>query len=172
MQVPKLKMELLVLIGFLPQFLAFFFRPSRRIIPDNLAAAFLISSQVLLLIFALANYDQPGFKFLGLGLLLNLLVISVNGGLMPISPEVVEKLVPDALPGTWEIGARLGTGKDVVLPVSETRLWWLSDRFLLPDWFPYTAAYSVGDIFIAVGAYWLLWAAGGPQSMPDQTVQA
>jgi hypothetical protein len=36
-------------------------------------------------------------------------------------------------------------------------LWWLSDRFLVPQWSPYRVTFSLGDIFISLGAFWLLW---------------
>ena len=72
---------------------------------------------------------------------------------MPISPENVSRLVPDAIPGSWQIGSRLGTGKDIVLAVDQTRLWWLSDRFLLP--LPgRDVAFSLGDVLIAAGAFY------------------
>jgi hypothetical protein len=91
---------------------------------------------------------------LGLGLTLNLLVISLNGGLMPISPEMVGRF--ELRPDSWEIGSRLGSGKDIVLPIAETRLWILSDRFFLPmpSWAAYPVAFSLGDVLIAIGAFW------------------
>jgi hypothetical protein len=157
---PSLRLAWLVPVAFLPQWLTFYLPATRKLIPDGLAAAALISSQILLLIFAWFNRNQAGFWALGLGLTLNLLVIALNGGLMPISPDIVARLAPEAPPGAWQIGRRLGTGKDIVLPVPTTQLWWLSDRFLLPWWFPYRAAFSLGDVLIAVGALWLLWTMG------------
>ena len=161
---PGLRLTWLALLAFLPQWLAFYLPATRRLIPDYLAAAALVGSQALFLVFAWFNRNQPGFWLLGLGLALNLLVITLNGGLMPISPETVAQLVPDALPQAWQIGSRLGTSKDVVLPIEATRLWWLADRFLLPAWFPGRVAFSAGDVLIAFGAFRLSWAMGGSSS--------
>ncbi len=157
----NLRLIWLVPLAFLPQWLAFFLPATRESVPDDLAAAILVNSQILLLVFVWFNRQQPGFWAMGLGLACNLLVIALNGGLMPISPDTVARLASDATSEGWQVGHRLGTGKDVVLPVAATRLWWLSDRFLLPAWFPYRAAFSAGDVLIAGGAFWLLWALGG-----------
>jgi hypothetical protein len=154
---PKLRLAWLVPLAFLPQLLAFYLPVPRHSVADSLAAAALVTSQAVLLVFAWLNRDQPGFPALGLGLALNLLVISLNGGLMPISPETVAQLLP---PGTWQVGDRLG--RNVVLPTAAMRLGWLSDHLLMPAWFPNRKALSPGDVFIAGGAFWLLWAMGGP----------
>ena len=164
---PSLRLVWLVPLAFLPQLVVFHLPAPRDSVADNLAAMALVSSQVILLVFAWLNRKQPGFWALGLGLALNLLVISLNGGLMPISPEIVTQLLPTASPGAWQVGDRLG--RNIVLPVASMRLWWLSDALLMPAWFPSRKALSLGDVFIAGGAFWLLWATGGPSKRQTQS---
>ncbi len=154
----------LVLIAYTPQLFVFQLPATRSKFSVELAAVALVSSQILLLFFTWFNRDQPGFWLLSLGLALNFLVIVLNGGLMPISPETITRLIPGAPPGTWAVGERLGKGKDIVMIASDTRLWWLSDRFLLPAWFPTRAAYSIGDMVIAAGAFLFFWSSGSRKS--------
>jgi hypothetical protein len=160
--VPELNLAWLALVAYLPQSLAFQFSASRKLIPDGLAILILVVSQSLLLFFAWSNRRQPGFWLLGLGLGCNLAVILVNGGLMPISPETVVRLAPEATNTLWQVGERLGGGKDIVLEPSQMKLGWFSDRFFLPAWFPYSVAFSFGDILIAFGAFIFLWSLGRP----------
>jgi hypothetical protein len=124
----------------------------------------LIVSLILLLVFVWFNRQHAGLWLFGLGLTLNLLVISLNGGWMPISPQVVTRVAPDTPAEVWHVGDRLWNSKDKVMPIGDTCLWWLSDLFLFPSWFPYQVAFSLGDILIAGGALWLLWAQGGAHS--------
>jgi hypothetical protein len=151
-------------MAFLPQLFAFQLPATRQSIPTNLVAAVLASTQLLLLTFAWINRKKSGGWLLLLGQFLNLLVISLNGGLMPISPETIHKIAPTLPQNAWKIGERLGTGKDIVLPVPQTILPWLTDRFVLPHWFPYQVAFSLGDIFISLGSFWVLWGTGRPSN--------
>lgn len=155
-QLPELRSLWLVLVGFLPQFLSFYLPATRELVGDRLAAISLISSLVLLLLFVVRNLKHRHVWLLGIGLLFNLIVIIFNGGLMPISPETVRELVGGALPETWEIGERLWHTKDIVLPGDATVLPLLSDRFLLPSWMATPVAFSLGDVFIAVGVFLIL----------------
>lgn len=160
--VPTFRAWWLLVAAFVPQWLAFQFRPTRTAFSDDLARGILLSTLAVLCIFVWLNRKQRGFWMLGLGLLLNLAVISLNRGFMPIQPHTVEQILPGAEPGSWQVGQRLGTGKDIVLTAEETRLPWLGDRFLLPAWFPDQVAFSLGDIFIALGVFWILWQIGQP----------
>lgn len=168
-EIPQISYVWLVFVAFFPQWLVFYLPMTRRSIPDKWASIALISSQILLLLFAGLNFlhrsfrNRLGFGLLGIGLALNLTVILLNGGLMPISPEKVTRLVPDAPAGSWEIGSRLGTGKDIVLPIQQMHLWWLSDYFYL-ELPGRDVVFSLGDVVIATGAFLVLCAWDNRQS--------
>ncbi len=154
----EIQLVWLVVLAVIPQLLAFHLPSTSRLISDSVASAILVCSQLLLLIFAIVNRNLPGFWALGLGLGLNLLVILANGGWMPISLEVANEITPTAH-NAWQIGDRFGMNKDIILSTDTMKFPLLSDRFTLP----WQIAFSLGDILIALGAFWLLWAHGAPQ---------
>lgn len=142
-------------LAFLPQFTILYLPIVRAQIPDAWAAAILTSSQVLLLGFAWFNRKMRGMTILLIGVALNLMVMAANGGFMPISPQTASRLVPQEVVQEIPPGSRFGT-KDILLAPERTRFEWLADRFLPPSWFGYQVAFSLGDVFIAVGVFVLL----------------
>jgi len=153
----------LVLAAYLPQFFAFFLPATRSAFPSDWVPVVLVGSQILLLLFTWLNHRLPGFWLLGLGLFANMLVISLNGGLMPLMPENAARLLPAGSSAVLQLGERVGFGKDILLERADTRLWFLGDVFMLPEVFRYPLAFSFGDILISVGAFWLLWKLGSPR---------
>lgn len=151
----------LVFLAVIPQLLSFQIPATGKLIPEAVAPLILVTSQALLVIFAAANIRQPGFWAMGLGLLANFTVIVLNGGWMPISPDTLRRMLPNLSPQAAITSQRLLLTKDWILPVEETRLAFLSDQLTLPG---LTVAFSVGDVFIALGTFLLLWSLSSPST--------
>ena len=128
---------------------------TRHLFTDSLASVILLASLVLFLVFAWLNRRLPGMPILIVGLLLNFMVIAANGGWMPISPQTADFLIGKDVLQVMNLGDRIGE-KDILLSAQNTHFEFLADRFLLPAWLPYRTAFSLGDILIGLGAFWLL----------------
>ncbi|MGQ9586702.1 MAG: DUF5317 family protein, partial [Anaerolineae bacterium] len=100
------------------------------------------------------NRQLPGMWLIGLGLLLNGAVILANGGGMPITPQMMERLGVPVEVTQQAMRVFVPRAKDIVLPREETRLWFLSDIGFLP--ILGGVAFSIGDVLIAGGVIWLL----------------
>ena len=157
LKLPPFHLEWLVFVSVIPQVFAFYVPSVGRLIPESIIPFLQILTMLGLLIFAAMNLTTPGFWALSLGLLSNFVVIVLNGGWMPILPETLHRMVPTQPIEVWEVGTRLGFTKDRILTYEETKLVFLSDIFTLPQWIPYKVAFSIGDVFISIGAFLLLW---------------
>jgi hypothetical protein len=147
----------LVFVGFLPQMASFYLPATRRLLPDEFASASLVISQAMLLGFAILNVRLPGMPVLLAGLMMNLAVIVANGGWMPLSLDAASKLVDPSTLNKLQIGERISSAsKDILLPETDIIFPWLADRFVPPSFVSYRFAFSLGDVFIAIGAYWML----------------
>jgi hypothetical protein len=167
-RVPTVRGIVWVIIAFFAQALIFQVPATRNQIPEQIASAIFITAQLVLLGFIWFNRFQPGFWSLGLGLVFNLLAVCLNGGWMPVSSLTMLQLIPGAHSGAWQVGKRFGFSKDIVLEPGNIHIPFLADQFILPGWIPYRVAFSLGDCFIALGAFLLLWSIG---SSPSEQVQ-
>lgn len=150
-EAPKLRYVWLVLVAFILQYI------------EQISRFPIIASQLLFIGFVLLNSSHLGMKILLVGATLNFIVMAANGGFMPISFETAGRLTQVHLLD-YPAGTLFGA-KDILLPPEQTRFEWLADRFLPPSWFFYQVAFSLGDVFIAMGAFWLL--AWQPQLKPQ-----
>ena len=154
---PEFQHAWAVAVFFVPQLLAFYLPVTRSRMSIPVVAACLITSQIGLLLFCLFNKHLPGMPILAAGLSLNLLAISANGGLMPLSTTTAAHLIPEHVLSNLNIGSRFSvSSKDILLAPEAVIFPWLSDRFVPPDWFPYQFAFSLGDVLVDIGAFLLL----------------
>ncbi len=154
----------LVFLAVIPQLFAFSIPATRSYFNSFWARSILIGSQLVLLLFIWFNRHELPLLIVGIGLMLNLLVIATNGGWMPMSPETLLKLRPDLAGESIMAGVRVGFGKDFLMNPVSTHLWQLSDIFVLPSWFPYRVAFSLGDSLVALGMIGYLFARGGEKN--------
>jgi hypothetical protein len=116
-------------------------------------------SLALLLAAVWVNRRVPGLALLGVGLCCNALVILSNGGHMPASLAALRQagiLAADAAFDTLQANnsGLIGPG---------TALWFLGDVFAVPAAVPLANVFSVGDVLIALGGAWFIWAATRPE---------
>jgi hypothetical protein len=153
--VPSLRGLWLIAAASILQIILAYLPTSRSWLPDEAAALALVLSLILLLVFCWLNRRVQGVWLLASGLTLNLLVICLNGGFMPISPAAASRIFPPDVMANFQPGDRFSY-KDILLDPGQTRLGWLADIFLPPRSFPYQFAFSVGDLLVAAGVVWLL----------------
>jgi hypothetical protein len=143
-------------LAFLMQAYLIFFPAERA--GDLLSARslLLVASHILLFVVIWQNRHLGGIKLIGIGLLLNFLVMVVNGGFMPITPETLVQIGYDGNASQLETGYIVGRTKNVVMAQGEARLWFLSDLLVIPKPFPIPTALSAGDLLIVLGVFFFL----------------
>ncbi len=138
-----------ILAGFLIQVLAFSeFWQAQSDLRATTPFLYLLSLTLLLAALA-ANIRLPGFALITVGFCLNLLVIALNGGYMPSSESA------RALAGLAHLEAGQVTSNSVAIG-PETRLAFLGDIWAIPRGFLFPNVFSIGDVVIAVGAFYLI----------------
>ena len=115
------------------------FIPDDRSWSQNTAIGLILGSYALLLGVLVVNRTRPGLWLAGLGILLNFVVIAVNGG-MPVSAEAA------SLAGGGE--AELAFDAKHVLLDGDSDLAFLADVIPVEQ---LRRVLSIGDVFLAVG---------------------
>jgi hypothetical protein len=143
-------------LAFLMQAYLIFFPAERAGDVLSPRSLLLVASQVLLFVVIWQNRHLGGIKVIGLGLLLNFLVMVVNGGFMPITPGTLVQIGYDGNASQLETGYIVGRTKNVVAEPGEASLWFLSDVMVIPRPFPIPTALSLGDLLIVLGVFFFL----------------
>jgi len=117
-----------------------------------LSVGFLIASYVVLLVFVAVNVRRPGFALVAVGFALNLLVISLNGG-MPVEASALRTAAGPRYPGALRRLVQTGGTKhhlagpgDVLTPLSDD----------IGVGRPVRNVFSVGDLTAMAGVMWVL----------------
>lgn len=140
-----LKRGWLIFLALGVQFLAVFLLDE---IYFDVARAMLIASYIILFFALVPNIRRSGIAVVFVGAFLNFLVISINGGSMPLDPKVLGINSETTFIPEKEAGY-LRWSKDTLQLPETTRLGFLSDIFPLPG--PLKLIYSAGDVFIIAG---------------------
>lgn len=125
-------------------------------LPEGPSAAVHVLTYLLAGVFVLVNRRLAGLWLLALGAASNGVTIALNGGTLPASPQALRSAGIEAEMGFVNSGVVV----DPVLP-------WLGDVFAVPASMPLSNVFSVGDVLIVTGAWWMLWAASRPVPTPS-----
>lgn len=133
---------------------------------QNLLAGSLliIASYLGLIAFVIRNRSLPGMYLVLAGIMLNFLVITANGGAMPVTQEALASIgrasrVTAVQPAG--AGADAGEAAQVVdsskgSVTAEPQLLFLGDVIVVPLPGAFATALSVGDLCISLGLSWLI----------------
>lgn len=145
----QLRLIALPVVSFAVQLLAFVLFPEHF-------GAFALWAQVLaggaLLAFLVANAHYRSLLLVALGTLLNLAVITANGGHMPVR---VADLVAAGRPDIAQRLAEARVYQKSVVMDEHTRLAPLADVIVLPAPGP-DRLMSFGDVLVGIGAFWFI----------------
>jgi hypothetical protein len=128
----------LAMLGFAFQVALFADPVAQRI--GALGPPLYVGSTVIVLAAVLRNWRIPGIALVAIGAICNLAAILANGGYMPTTAEALGAL-----------GGAEYSGYTNSAIVSDPRLLFLGDVFVMPDWMPLANVFSIGDVLIALG---------------------
>ena len=143
----KLKGLWLILVALIIQLLIFPLGHGASLVQVGTPYLHLLS-YLALLTFIGFNWHYFGILLMGIGLALNTLVISINGGYMPASIPALRHAGLNQVAGILEQDLHHG---NTVLMSADTKLNFLGDIFSVPASVPLATAFSIGDSLLALG---------------------
>ena len=138
--------------ALLLQLLIFPVFSARAILPFATALLHILS-YALLVTWILVNRRTRPIVLLGLGAGCNFAVVLANRGFMPASLHALRQS------GLASLAEYLQNGESYsnLIPMSRTtQLNFLADVLYVPKWIPFSSAFSIGDLLIAVALIWLI----------------
>lgn len=120
-------------------------------VPPGPSIALHLGSYVLAFVWVWRNRHVPGLWWIAVGGGANGLAIFANGGVMPASPAAL------ALSGR---GGEAGEFSNSGAIEGGANLPWLGDVFAVPEAWPLSNVFSVGDVLLVIGGVVLLHASG------------
>lgn len=148
----------LILIAFSIEFLSGYFLNSTNVIVSNFFSTYTYFIQllmyVLLAMFFKYNYKYLGMQFIIFGSVLNFIVIHFNNGYMPVDVGMSLRLeyydsVSALMSGNVFAHKVLEIGKDSMVI--------LADIINIPPPYLFPKTISIGDIFIGLGAFFIIF---------------
>jgi hypothetical protein len=124
-------------------------------IPLTATDAVHYGSYALTVLFIVLNRHIPGALLIATGTAANLIAIAANGGSMPADMDAWERAgLKPIPPGVFENSSAL----------SNPRLGFLGDIFAVPEAWPLSNVFSIGDVLIVVGGTYFAhrWCAAAP----------
>jgi hypothetical protein len=118
-----------------------------------------VFSDLIALVWLGRNIRIAGIPCVALGSVSNLAAILANAGRMPVDGALLTRARGTAAEAAVASGH---SATNSVIATGQTRLSWLTDRFLLPPPFPFPTVFSVGDLLIGLGVAWLIAAGMRP----------
>lgn len=139
----------LFILSFIIEFGTIFAVSAGMAIADRWSMYLHILSYIVLFVGILSNREYWSMWLVFLGSFLNFLVISINGGAMPVSMEGLKRAGLDSLINMINAGG-IVTHKAIT---DATRLFFLADVFVLPAGYPFPKVISIGDLLISAGIF-------------------
>jgi hypothetical protein len=136
----------LVIVGFVLQLLIFTPFTRSPLIAFATVPIYVLS-MILLVIWVAANWRIPGMALIAIGLALNVIAISVNGGHMPVSPESAR--YAGTIGNYTSAGAFVANNS--IATQANVRFWLLTDIIAIPKQVPFANVISIGDVLLTIG---------------------